>query len=376
MKTFFIKHKVLRAIFILVCLLILIAAAAMIFLKTWPAFGGKASKADMDDYAKRADNFSDGKFSNTEPFEMIAGDADEDDQILSDKGVEPEGTIPTEQPDYGNKPEGKQVHVTWFGHSSLLLQISGMNILIDPVFSERCSPVSFVGGKRFSRPPVSADDLPQLDLVILSHDHYDHLDYRTLKELDRKTERYIVPLGVENHLKRWDIAADKITNMAWWEETEVNGLTIGCTPARHYSRRSMGDQDATLWASWVFKNEAIQIFESGDTGYGNHFEQIHERYGDFDFALLDCAQYDTRWPSVHMFPEQSVQAAASLGAKTVMPIHWGAFKLAAHPWDDPAQRFTKAGEEDGRTVVTPKIGETMKLEQAADYQQRWWQDIK
>lgn len=370
--TFLKRHKVMRVMLILVCVLLLILAAALIFLKTWPAFGGQASKADMEDYERRADHYSGGKFSNSEPFEMMTDHMEEDDKILSHKGVKPEDTIPTKQPEL----ENGEAQVTWFGHSSLLLQIGGKNILIDPVFAQRASPVSFAGGKRFSQLPLSAKELPKLDLVVLSHDHYDHLDYHTLKEIDNKVENYVVPLGVENHLQRWDIAADKITNMAWWEEIELDGLTIGCTPARHYSRRSLNDQDATLWASWVFKSGSLQIFESGDTGYGNHFQQIHERYGDFDFALLDCAQYDSRWPDVHMFPEEAVQAAASLGARTVMPIHWGTFKLADHPWDDPALRFTKAGEASGLTVATPLIGETMKLKNASGYQQRWWQGIQ
>lgn len=226
----------------------------------------------------------------------------------------------------------------------------GMNILIDPVFSERSSPVSFAGNKRFSHPPVRVEDLPSVDLLILSHDHYDHLE-------------------------RWGVEEKKIRNMAWWEETTVNGLTVGCTPARHYSGRSLDDQFATLWASWVFQDEYHKVFESGDSGYGSQYEKIHEKYGDFDFVMTDCAQYDVNWPEVHMFPEEAVQAVQALGAKAAMPIHWGAFTLANHPWDDSVERFVAAGEQAGLQIVTPQIGETMNLNSMESSMKRWWKDI-
>ena len=375
MKEYRAVHKQIRALLIIACILIAILLALVLFLKTWPAFGGRASEADMEDYEERAANYSDGVFHNTEPFQIMAEETADDDNIMSHKGMEPEDSIPSGQPELDSGEMSGQVQVTWFGHSSLLLQTDGLNILIDPVFSERSSPVSFAGGRRFSRPSITAEELPDIDVIVLSHDHYDHMDYRTLKDMDSKVSRYVVPLGIENHLERWGIAPGKITNMAWWEEIQVQELTIGCTPARHYSGRSIDDRNAALWASWVFKTESVQIFESGDTGYGTHFQAIHEKYGDFDFVMLDCAQYDKRWPDVHMFPEESIQAATELGAKAAMPIHWGAFTLAEHPWDDPAERFVNAGEERGLPVVTPMIGETVKLDNAENYDKRWWREV-
>lgn len=370
------SHKLVRAVVVLIIIIMGIVVAVFTFLKLWPAFGGKASKEDKKDYARRAENYHDDRFFNDGEFQIQHKAKKNDDRIMSTKATEPKAKLPVKSSSYDLNPEENNVQITWFGHSSLLLQMHGMNILIDPMFSERISPVSFAGPKRFSDAPVKISELPHIDILVISHDHYDHLDYQVIKEIDEKTDRYIVPLGVENHLERWGVEKGKIRNMAWWEEITINGLTIGCTPARHYSGRSLDDQFATLWASWVFKDEYYQIFESGDTGYGEHFQKIHEKYGNFDFVMIDCAQYDMNWPEVHMFPEEAVQAVKMLGAKTAMPIHWAAMSLANHAWDDSAERFVYDGENDGLNIVTPYLGETMSLEMTEDYQERWWKDIE
>ena len=370
------SHKLVRAVVVLIIIIMGIVVAVFTFLKLWPAFGGKASKEDKKDYARRAENYHDDRFFNDGDFQIQHKTEKKDDRIMSTKAKKPKAKLPVKPSSYDLNPEENNVQITWFGHSSLLLQMHGMNILIDPMFSERISPVSFAGPKRFSDAPVKISELPHIDILVISHDHYDHLDYQVIKEIDEKTDKYIVPLGVENHLERWGVEKSKIRNMAWWEETTINGLTIGCTPARHYSGRSLDDQFATLWASWVFKDEYYQIFESGDTGYGEHFQKIHEKYGNFDFVMIDCAQYDMNWPEVHMFPEEAVQAVKMLGAKTAMPIHWAAVSLANHAWDDSAERFVYDGENNGLNILTPYLGETMSLEMTEDYQERWWKDIE
>lgn len=362
-----------KVLLIILAVIALTVAAVALFLSLNPAFGGRASKADRENYIKRAVNYDGNEFSYPKRWELSGLS---EDNIVSVKKTSPEGKIPVETPEFDERPDIDRVNVTWLGHSSLMLQMHGMNILIDPVFSKRTSPVSFAGPKRFSDLPVEIGDLPHIDIVVISHDHYDHLDMDTVRALDEKTERFIVPLGVENHLERWGVSAEKITNMAWWEETEINGLTVGCTPSRHFSGRRVVDSDKTLWASWVFKDGFHQIFESGDGGYGGHFEEIHDRYGDFDFVMIDCAQYNMKWHYVHMFPEESAMAAEALGAKAVMPVHWGAFVLSSHPWDDPPERFTAAAENLGLTVVTPRIGETMSLDKPQEYQQRWWKAVE
>ncbi len=367
------KRKILKIIFVILFVIILIVLAAFLFVTFFPSFGGRVSKEDKADYEKRADNYADDKFTYPAEWEL---EGLSEDQIVSDNQTLPRKNIPVETPEFADDPDIDKVTVTWFGHSNMLIQMHGMNILIDPVFSERTSPVSFVGPKRFSELPLEIDDLPDIDIVVISHDHYDHLDMDSIKALNAKSERFIVPLGVENHLERWGVSSDKITNTAWWEETEINGLTIACTPSRHFSGRRIIDSDETLWASWVFKDEYHQIFESGDSGYGGHFEEIHNRYGDFELVMIDCAQYNMDWHYVHMFPEESALAAEALGAQTAMPIHWGAYVLSSHPWDDPAERFTAAAEKLGITVITPKIGETMTPENAEEYQDRWWRTIE
>lgn len=375
MRIFYKKHRIVRVLIRILIVIIVILFAAFMFLKFCPAFGGTASKEDKLDYKERAANYSDGKFRNEGDFSILKNANGAIDNAISTKGSTPNEEIPIVEPTYLDESSSADFSVTWFGHSTLLIQMNGMNILIDPMFSEYASPVQLVGSKRFSTPLVSLDELPDIDVVLISHDHYDHLDYNTIMDIDDKVTSYVVPLGVENHLERWGIASDRIQNMAWWEEIEVNGLTIGCTPAKHYSGRSLTDQYATLWASWVLKDDDFQVFESGDTGFGNQFEEIHNKYGDFNFVLLDCAQYDVRWPDVHMNPEEAYKAAQILNSAVAMPIHWAAFQLANHPWDDPAERFVRASEGGNIPVVTPMIGETMKLNEYMKYRNLWWRNV-
>ena len=349
----------------------------VVFLSVWKPFGGKASRADRKDCAMRAANFDGKEFHNEDDFSIgLNRDASPDPLTFSSRTPRPDFEFPVKQPDFMLKPAEsvpiESFSATWFGHSSLLVQMHGMNILIDPVFSEMISPVSFVGSRRYSHPPVSVADLPDIELLLLTHDHYDHLDYNVMKEIDGKVKRYVVPLGVENHLERWGVNADKIKNMAWWEEYTVDGLTIGCTPAQHFSGRKIVDKMKTLWCSYVLKDEYHQVFASGDSGFGRHFERIHEKYGDFDYVFIECGQYDVQWPKVHMFPEQSVQTAKILGARLVQPIHWGAIILSRHGWDDPIERFLNAAEKENLTVLTPYIGQTVRIETPVLFQERWW----
>lgn len=355
-------------VLIVLKVILIFIIVVMIFIYINPVFGGRASRKDKEDYKKRAENYIKGKFVYPAQY-ILKGESY--DNSVSNRGKSPKVKLPLIKPSI-NKTNIGEFTVTWLGHSSLLIQMHGMNILIDPVFSKRPSPVSFVGPKRFTEPPISIEELPEIDIVLISHDHYDHLDMKSIKKLDNKVKRYIVPLGVEKHLERWKVDKDKIKNMAWWEEIQINGLTIACTPSRHFSNRSVKDMTATLYASWVLKDEKYQIYESGDGGFGGHFEEIHKKYGEFDLAIMECGQYNMRWHDIHMFPEESVKAGNILGAKITMPIHWGTFILSSHGWDDSVERFLKASSEMGNEVITPKIGETVNLDKYTDYQEKWW----
>ena len=344
----------------------------MAFLYSFAPFGAGPSKADREDYARRATGYFDGK-TFYYPAEWAIEGVDADNRV-SQKQTVPSDPLPVLRPTLG-QGETDEVSVTWLGHSTLVIEMHGKRILIDPVFSERCSPVSFAGPQRYTFPAVSIEELGHIDAVLITHDHYDHLDMATIKALEDTADHFVVPLGIDRHIARWIKDDSKIVNLAWWEEFNLDGLGIICTPANHQSGRVLFDRQRTLFCSFVLRDEYHQIYETGDTGYGGHFEEIHRRYGNFDLVMTDCAQYSINWHYWHMFPEESAMASRTLGAKLVMPIHWGAFVLSSHGWDDPAERLTRACEEQGIPVVTPKLGETMNIGEAQQYQNRWWRDF-
>lgn len=354
-------------------IIFIVIISCILFLCINPVFGSSPTKEEKSNYAKRAKNYLKGKFFYPKEYEELN---DVNDTRISHKGKSPKGELPMVKPTIDDKIVKDQFTVTWLGHSSLLIQMSNINILIDPVFSEVASPLSFIGPKRFSKAPISIEELPLIDVVIISHNHYDHLDMQAIKKLDGKVKKYIVPLGINKYLERWKIDKSKIESMAWWEEIKINGLKIACTPARHFSNRQVFDMAKTLYASWVLKDDYYQIYASGDGGYGGHFKEIHKRYGDFDFVMMENGQYNVSWHDIHMFPEEAVQAAKILGAKISMPIHWGAFVLSNHAWDDSVERFLAAAEKSKLEVITPKLGETVYLDKYTNYQEKWWHDIE
>lgn len=365
-----------KTLFIILIIIIILLIITFLILNFYPPLGGKITKQDEENYSTRATNYKNGLFTNENDIIFIDNNA-KPNTYISTKGETPKETIKSEKPTLLDDPQEEDLTITWFGHSTILIQMSGLNILIDPVFSDYASPVQLLGPKRFSELPMTIEELPHIDLVLITHDHYDHLDYNSIKKLKDKTDKFIVPLGVEKHLLKWKVDEDKIENMAWWEETTIGTLTIACTPAKHYSNRSINDRFKTLWASYVLKNNNYQIFQSGDTGYDKHFEEIYKKYGEFDLALLDSGQYNTMWPEVHMTPEESVQASIDLHAKVRMPIHWATFQLSSHPWDETPERFTKKSQEENVTSITPKIGQTVNYNNYNEYiNNNWWKDIE
>ncbi len=369
-----ILKKVLLGLGIVIGVIFLIS---VIFLYTSPQFGGKASDEKKQSYTK-SDNYTDGKFKNAG---NISTEMSFKDMMKATAGMFKK--IPNARPNHSlqvQKIDSVSIEnykggarIIWFGHSTFLVQINEKNILIDPMLSDVPAPHPWLGSKRFNEePPITIEQLPKIDVVLLSHDHYDHLDYESIIKLKDKVEVFYTPLGLGNHLLAWGIDDEKITELDWWENTQFYGLTFTSTPAQHFSGRGLSDRDQTLWCSWIIKSSTEQLFFSGDSGYGAHFKEIGEKYGPFDFAMIECGQYNELWSEIHMFPEETAQAAIDLNTKSMMPIHWGAFKLAQHSWTDPIERVEKKAAELSIPMVIPQIGEPVFISKPVAASNDWW----
>ena len=271
--------------------------------------------------------------------------------------------------------------MTWLGHSAFLLSIDNKKLLVDPMLSPIASPVSFAGIKRYKYSEDIMlhiiDEMPPIDAVFISHDHYDHLDYQSIVKLKSKVSHFFVPLGVSAHLIRWGVPIEKITELNWWEEMEYQGLTIALTPSRHFSGRGIFNRDTTLWGGWVILGKSTRLYASGDGGYGPHFKEIGKKYGPFDIALIEGGQYDRRWADIHMTPEQSVQANLDINGKNMILMHWGAFTLANHGWKEPIERVLIGAKKVEVNLITPKIGETVLLDSDLHIpSSAWWNLLK
>jgi L-ascorbate metabolism protein UlaG (beta-lactamase superfamily) len=291
--------------------------------------------------------------------------------LASSPDAVPREPIPVRHPAPGELL-GTGWKATWLGHSTVFLDLEGTRILTDPVWSHRTSPVPWAGPARFFAPPVPLTSLPDPDVVVISHDHFDHLDRRTIRRFRDREVRFVVPLGVGARLAAWGIPAPRITELDWWERCAVGGVEIVCTPARHASGRSLFDRDRTLWSGFAFLGKAHRIWFSGDTGFFPGLGAIGRRLGPFDLTLIECGAYNRAWPDWHLGPEQAVQAHGLAGGQALLPIHWGTFKLAAHGWTEPVERVLAEAARTGTTVLTPRPGEPVGPGQATD---RWWPDL-
>lgn len=255
------------------------------------------------------------------------------------------------------EPPASGLRLTWLGHATVLAEIDGRRVLFDPVWGERCSPFPFLGPRRLHPVPLPLERLGRLDAVVVSHDHYDHLDMPTIKTLIAGGAVFAVPLGVGAHLERWDVPPERITELDWYESAEVAGLTLTATPARHYCSRTPRTSPYHLWASWVAAGPEHRVFHSGDTGYFPGFAETGRRLGPFDATMMQVGAYSAFWPEVHMTPEEGVRAHADLRGAVLLPIHWATFNLAPHPWDEPAERTVAAARATGATAVVPVPGQ-------------------
>ncbi|MEU1404061.1 MBL fold metallo-hydrolase [Streptomyces sp. NPDC005728] len=335
---------------------------------------------------RRSPHFKDGVFQNpggtarTRP----AGSMVDFAKVFFDKDIRPlrapRGTVPVHATTLADlaKPPVTGLRVTWMGHSSVLVEIDGHRVLFDPVWGQRCSPFPFAGPKRLHPVPLPLAALGPVDVVVISHDHYDHLDMPTIKGLAGTDTVFAVPLGVGAHLEHWGVSPDRLRELDWHESAKIGGLTLTATPARHFCGRGLRNTQHTLWASWVVAGEEHRIYHSGDTGYFEGFTEIGADHGLFDATMIQIGAYSEFWPDIHMTPEEGLRAHLDLQGGVphgvLLPIHWGTFNLAPHAWAEPGEWTKDAAEEAGQAVALPRPGEP--FEPAGDLPvQPWWRTV-
>jgi L-ascorbate metabolism protein UlaG (beta-lactamase superfamily) len=289
----------------------------------------------------------------------------------------PQSPLPSSNPrETWRRAPGSGLRATWLGHSTVLIEIDGARILTDPVWGPRASPMRFLGPKRFQPVPVSLGQLPRLDAIVISHDHYDHLDFPTIRALRRSDVPFITALGVGAHLERWGIRAERITELDWWESHRVagTGVEITAAPAQHFSGRGLRDRNATLWASMAIRGPRHSVFFSGDTGLTTEYAAIRRRLGPFDLVMLEIGAFHPSWGDIHLGPDNALEAHALLGGGALLPVHWGTFALAMHDWDDPIERLVASGARRDVQLVLPRLGEPAE----PDHQRSpwpWWREV-
>lgn len=335
---------------------------------------GKNPSGKRLERIKKSPHYQKGKFKNIEPTDVNPNDVSFfrilKKMLFRPSSVKPSRELPNQKTDLKNlHPEGTTV--VWFGHSSYFISSEGFKILIDPVFSGNASPFDFFG-KAFEGADIyKPEDIPELDLLVLTHDHYDHLDWPTVNGLIPKVKQVVTSLGIGEHLEHWGLKGDKINELDWWQSTEVaKDVKMTAAPSRHFSGRQF-KRAQTLWSSFILEINGLRLFIGGDSGYSSTFKKIGEEFGPFDLAFLECGQYNKFWPQIHMFPEETVQAGIDLKAKVLFPVHWGKFVLSSHPWTEPVERFTAAARKNGIDYVSPKIGEAYLIGKGLK-QEPWW----
>jgi L-ascorbate metabolism protein UlaG (beta-lactamase superfamily) len=345
--------------------LALVIGAVTAFVLSLPPFGAQASGERLARMRANA-HFHDGAFVNDVPpagytladvKTLLAG------QFLGDELRVPTGAIPVVAVDPAalRAPPAPGLRAFWIGHGSVYVELDGVRLLVDPVFSPYASPFE-IGPRRFHPPPIALADLPPIDAVLITHDHYDHLDMATVQHLADRGAAFFVPLGIGAHLQRWGVPAAQIRELEWWQEAApLRGVRIVATPSRHYSGRGLGDKNATLWASWSVIGAGHRFYVSGDTGYSDHFTRIGERFGPFDMAFVKIGAYGpgAPWLDIHMSPEDAVRAHRDVRARRMFPVHWGTFNLAFHAWNEPIGRAVAAAAASGVELVTPRVGEVV-----------------
>jgi len=289
----------------------------------------------------------------------------------------PRAPLPSQSPLSGwQRPPETGLRATWLGHSTVLLEVDGARVLTDPVWGERASPVAFAGPKRFQPVPLAISELPPLDAVIVSHDHYDHLDYPTILQLAKREVPFFTSLGVGAHLQAWGVPPERITELDWWEHARVPGtdLSIDAAPSQHFSGRGLGSRNATLWSSMVVRGPKHSVFFSGDTGLTPEYGQIAQRFGAFDLVMLEVGAFHEAWGDIHLGPEHALDALSLLGGGCFLPVHWGTFNLALHAWDEPAETLLRLAKGRGAQLLMPVLGEPVEPARTGEVN-AWWREV-
>lgn len=373
-----------RTLKIVAGVIAVVAVGGFAFTRTAP-FGASA-EGERKKRIEASPNWRDGAFHNpqemwTDLFGALRESATNGSDVATPNA--PVDVARTDANAFATAPESG-VRVTWFGHSSALVEVDGARILTDPIWSERSGPVSFAGPKRFFDPTIAVADLPEIDAVVISHDHWDHLDMATIRELARTEAQFVVPLGIGAHLERWDVRPDKITELDWWGSTEVAGVQLHATPARHQTGRLNPSGKTMLWSGWAIVGPEHRAWYSGDSGFHDGLAEIGRRLGPFDVALVESGQYNEHWPDVHYGPELAVEAARQVKAEVMVPVHWALFSLAPHAWTEPVERVIAEAACVGQTVRVLRPGEpneplwstgTVEVGGTATATKKWWPEL-
>jgi len=324
----------------------------------------------------------DGRFANLHP--IVAGLRDPNasmptlgEFLCGGERRVPSGPLPSMNPlEVWTRPPASALRATWLGHSTVLIEIDGLRVLTDPVWGPRASPSPLAGPKRFQPVPVALGAMPRIDLVIVSHDHYDHLDYPTIRELAKRDVPFVTSLGVRAHLEAWGVRPERIVELDWWESHRLpnTGLTVTAAPSQHFSGRGLKDRNATLWSSFVIRSQRHGVFFSGDTGLTTEYRTIRERLGSFDLVMLEVGAFHPAWGDIHLGPEHALEALALLGGGPFLPVHWGTFSLAMHAWDQPAEALLKLAPKAGAQLVMPRLGEPVEPAHA-ERVEPWWRGV-
>lgn len=358
-------------------LLILLTFSVFIFFNL-PKFGRRPNGARFQKI-KKAPNYKEGQFQNISFTPDLAEDTTyyivmKEFFFGKSKRNSPKKALPSVKSNLKNLDPNQDVLV-WFGHSSYFMQLSGKTFLVDPVFSNSASPLSYMVNAFKGSNVYQVENLPEIDFLIITHDHWDHLDYKTILKLKAKTKRIITTLGTGQHFERWKFDLNIITEMNWHEELDLGfGFKLNSVPARHFSGRGLKRNQA-IWASFVLNTPNKRIYIGGDSGYDTFFKTIGEQFGPFDLAILECGQYDKNWKYIHMMPEETVQASKDLNAKVLLPVHWAKFPLALHAWDDSIIRVENAAKTENVQLAHPMIGEILNFD-ALGNTKKWWEGIE